>query len=235
MYTIEILDPFLKQQFLQDKHPYTKKDNSFTFSFDSQAHFIDLSISFIIRFSLNYTFTALVKDEICNENEKQFVLSSISIPKVESLVGGIYEKIKKELDNQEDNFQFDFIKFFLSQLLNERKTIKNLLYEAVHSLYLPAEPENFLNSTSNIDFIYFVVLENGSVSILDKFSNEVAHYYYNEQEEAVAKTCHLNPETLLIYDHLHLLEPELVICFKQLFRKKVTFLETQFPNYQSRA
>ena len=235
MYAVEILDPFLKQQFSQDGYPCVEKDNSFIFDFDSQDHFVDLSISFLIRFSLNYTFTSLVKDGTCIESEKQHILSSLPAPKIEALVGGIYEKIKFELDIQENIPQFDFIKFFLSKIENERKKIKNLFYESIHSLYVPDEPINFLKPESSVDFIYFVVLENGSVSILDKFSNEIAHYYYNDQEEAVARTCHLNPETLLIYDYLHLLDPELVICFKQLFRKKVSFLETPFPNHQNRA
>lgn len=231
MFNIEIRDPFLLRQLQQEDSPtYTYDEHNF-FHFKNQSDFFDHTLSYMISFSLTYTFDSLVNEGICAEDEKMNLFSFLDENKLETIMAGFHQKLELHLEKQTGDLSFDFISFFLCDVPEERKHLKNVFYEAAQKLFSNPHSTPFALPSPSEEIVYFIVKQNGSIQLKDKFSDEIDFFSYNEQEEAVAKTCHLNPENLIVYDHLQLLDPEMVICFKKLLGRKVNFIDSPFPEY----
>lgn len=231
MFTVKILDPFFRQKLIEQNFSFEVIDDFYYFKFDSQEEFFDFTIAQTLRFSLDYSFSSLVKEDLLTYKDQQKIYSKLEQIMLESIMGEMYRSLRSYFSKQTLTPEyFDFISFFLSGIIGERKKIQNLLYTTMYSVYTPSSDTNYFEfGPSQVGLLFFVVEKNGSVLLYNQNSELLYEFSYSEQEEAVAKTCHLNPDSLLVYDEFDFLNPELVICIKKLLKKKVTFLDSEFP------
>lgn len=232
MFVVGVNDSFLKN-YLIEAGVNSRENNSnqddyyYSFIFKDKEEFLEITMPFIIQYMIDYLFNDLLKENLCEEQDKYELTSHMSPIKTEHYIKEIQKKLFHHIHS---NANFDFKSFFIFTIFLERKKIKNIMYESLYSLHIPNNHYNKNKKDNQKDIIYVSVENNGDMVILDKYSNEMNRYPYRLQEDALVECLRLNAEDVVIYDPNHLLSQEVVITFKKFLGKGVVFFESEFPH-----
>lgn len=203
---------------------YVNRNNQ-TFSFLDKSHFIELTSAFLPEYLIQTEVEKMISSDVISSEDEQLVRSNIPASFIEETSNYIETKLFPHSSHMP--LTFSLTKFINLHLSDIKTNIRSMLYESL--TYLSESKNEIVLGEAKEDVLYMILSPNGSCSLAKKDCTHLSKYSYHQQEFSVAEAFFYNPSTLIVYDYLHLLKPELVLCLKKTLRKKVVFLEEKFP------
>lgn len=198
------------------------------FSFFNFEHFINVTTTFLTDYVINEEIKKLIVEELVNNEETETVLSYIN-PSFKTEIEYFVSNTLMQTVKEKSSFSISqFIVFFMGDIQNQIHTV---LFESLPYIY--NKSSEIILGEEKTDVLYMIIQIDGSITIEKKDCTEVSSYPYYQQEQAVAEALYINPTLLIVYDATHLLKPEMVVCLKKILRKKVVFLEEEYPHYKN--
>lgn len=220
---LKLAIPYHEEYYNFLKEKQLLKDGQ-VFTFLHLQHFIDLTSNFLLTFIIEKEVCEFINNEMIIEEEREQIKSYIDSKFLAETQYFIANSLSR-LVTDNDKFSIDyFVSFFLSDL---QKQIHSMLLESL--TYISERNNEIMLGDEKVDVLYMVIEKNASINLEKKDCTFVSSHPYNQQEESIAEVLYLNPSLLIVYDATHLLKPELAICLKKYLRKKVIFLEQEYP------
>ncbi|MGF7535756.1 hypothetical protein AAGG74_19045 [Bacillus mexicanus] len=199
------------------------------FIFLHKEHFAEITSSFFTDYIIETELDNLIKNKLLSNNQKDDFFSLIDIQLKKEIQ---YYCVNLLYHTLNDHIEFSIDRFISFSASDIQKYIKNTFYE--HLSYSKKNAKEISFGKEKTDIVYMVVEPNGSITLEKKDCTVIGNYSYYQQEQAVAEVLFLNPFQLIVYDSLHLLQPEMTICLKKYLKGKVVFIEQEHPLRENR-